>query len=313
MKTEKRISKKRIITILVLIIIFIFIGILVAIPPLVMSDMVNSHMDVKVFSADEYGIQEEAIKFMTEDHLSIAAWEVDTENPKGIVILLSGIQNPSVTAFWGYAKMLKDNGYASLLIEMRAHGNSDGNRICLGMDEYLDVKAGVKYLKSKPNYNDVPIVVWGTSMGGTTAINSIGEIPEIDGLISCSAYSSWSDVFCDHMFNMGIPKIITKIQKPFVKLYLGFTYGFNKLHINPLNEIQNLNGRPALIAHSKDDSQVPYASFERIIEKAEGENIQVFEREGDEHFICYEEYFNNPIEDKEFSLAILEFLNENFN
>ena len=312
MNTKKKTSKKKIIGILILIILLVTIGIFSAIPPMIMSDMINSHIDVEVISASEYGIEAELLKLMTEDKLTIAAWEVKTENPRAVVILLSGIQNPSVTAFWGYSKMLKDNGYASLLIEMRAHGDSDGNRVSLGMDEYLDVKSGVEYIKNSPDYKDVPIVVWGTSMGGATAINSIGEISEIDGLISCSAYSSWTDVFCDNMVNMGMPKILAEIQKPFVKIYLGYIYGFNKLNINPLNEIQKLNGRPALIAHSKGDSQVPYASFERIIKKAKEQNVQVFEREGDEHFICYEEYFDNPIKDKEFSSAILNFLNENF-
>lgn len=48
-------------------------------------------------------------------------------------------------------------------------------------------------------YKDVPIIVWGTSMGGTMAINAAGEIPEVDGVISCSAFSTWPDVFSAQM------------------------------------------------------------------------------------------------------------------
>lgn len=312
MKTKKKVSIKKIIIIITVIIFLVIIGVFSAIPPIIMSKMVNSHMDVEVISPNVYGIDAESLKLITDDELAIAAWKVEAENPKAIVILLSGIENPSVTAFWGYSKMLMDNGYSSLLIEMRAHGDSEGDRVSLGMDEYLDVKAGVEYIKSVKKYEMVPIIVWGTSMGGTTAINSIGEIPEIDGLISCSAYSSWPDVFCDNMVNMGMPRFIANIEKPFVSLYMGFAYGFDKLHINPLHEIKKLNGRPAFIAHSKDDSQVPYASFERIMKKAKGQNIQEFVREGDEHFIIYEEYFDNPVEDKEFSSAIISFLDNNF-
>lgn len=32
--------------------------------------------------------------------------------------------------------------------------NSDGNRVCLGLDEFLDVEAGVKCIKSNSNYKD---------------------------------------------------------------------------------------------------------------------------------------------------------------
>jgi len=290
----------------------IVIGVFSSIPPLIMGDLVNTRMDVEVYDLNKYGLEAESITLTTEDDLSIAAWEVKTEEPKAIVILLSGIQNPSVTAFGGYSKMLKDNEYASLLIEMRAHGDSEGDRVSLGMEEYLDVKAGIEYIKSSESYSGVPIVVWGTSMGATTAINAVGQIPEIDGLISCSAYSSWADVFYDTLINMGAPPFIAAIEKPFVNVYVGSKYGFDKLKINPLDEIEKLNGRPALIAHSKGDSQVPFASFERLIDKVGEENVQVFTRDGDEHFICYDAYFENPIEDVEFSTAILTFLDGSF-
>jgi hypothetical protein len=310
-KKKKSSFKKKLIIIFSIFTICIFLGTLALIPKLIMSDMVNSHMEVMVYNSEDYMLESDEMILTTADGLDIATWEVETENPKGVVILLSGIQNPSVTAFWGYSKMLQDNGYASLLIEMRAHGKSEGERVDLGMSEYLDVLAGVNYINQSEKYEDTPIIVWGTSMGGTTAINAIGEIPDIDGLISCSAFSSWQDVFGDNMLNMDMPSILVKMERPFVSLYMGLLYGFDKLHINPVNEIQKLGSRPALIMHSTEDSQVPYASFERIMEVA-GDHVETFVREGDYHFICYDKYMEDPIKDEEFSSAVINFLNKNF-
>lgn len=308
---QKNRNYKKILAIILVVFLSIIIVILAIIPPMLMRNIVNTHINVETYSPDDYGIEAKELTLETEDSLSIAAWEVDAENPKGIVILLSGIQNPSVTAFWGYSKMLQDNGYSSLLIEMRSHGASEGEKVWLGTTEYLDVLAGVKYIKSQENYQDTPIIVWGTSMGGVTAINAIGEIADIDGIISASAYSSWQDVFSDNMVNMGLPRFIATVEKPFVSLYMGLQLGFDKLKMNPHNQIGKLAGRPALLMHSTEDSQVPYKSFERLIENAPS-NIDTFVREGDQHFICYEDYFENPIEDKEFSRTILEFLATNF-
>ena len=207
--------------------------------------------------------------------------------------------------------MMMDNGYSSLLIELRAHGDSEGQKIGLGMDEYLDVKAGVNFLKSNEIYKDLPIIIFGVSMGGATAINSIGQIEDIDGLISLSAYSTWADVFCDNMVELGVPRFIAELEKPFVWLYLCFDYGFDKIGINPLNEIKKLDGRPALLMHSKEDSQVPYESYERLIESAE-EEVSSYIREGNYHFITYDGYSNKPWADKEYSGVILDFLDENF-
>lgn len=300
---------KRVILIAVAVILVIAIGIFAAIPPLVMGDLTARPTKMNFYEPEQFGVEAFRITLQTEDGLSLAAWTVMPESPKATVILLSGIHNPSVTGFFGYAKMLRDNGYASLLIEMRAHGESEGDEIQFGMSEYLDVKAGVQYLSNQ--FGDLPVIVWGTSMGGATAINAMGEIPELDGLISASAYSSLPDMFCDSMELMGMPTAVTAIQKPFVQLYCMLTYGGEMMRINPLNEIQKLNGRPALLLHSTADTQVPYVNFERILAKAT-DPVDTFVREGDYHFIVYDDLYEDPAQDKEFSQAVLAFLEQHF-
>lgn len=284
-----------------------------AVPPVIMKDMVNQHVDFKkVYSAEDFGISSEKIILTTTDGFDIAAHEVFAENPKAVVIFISGIHNPSVTSFFGHAKMLQENGYASILYEMRAHGESSGDVICFGYKEYLDTKAVVDYIRANKKYNEIPIVVYGVSMGGATAINSIGEIEDIDGLISMSAYSSCEDVFYDNMINMGAPKIYAQIQKPFVKIYTAFKYGFESFGIYPKNEIMKLGDRPALIIHSEDDSQVPFINYQRIMKNAP-EHVESWVREGDLHFIAKdEEAFFNPKMDKEYMDRILSFLNKHY-
>jgi len=297
--------------ILILAVILFIITAFAMIPIQIIGQMTNFHSYVNVYDSDMFGVKSNKIELLTSDGLKLAAWQVEAENPKGTVIFISGIHNPSVTYFFPHAKMMEDNGYSSLLIELRAHGESEGNKIALGMDEYLDVKAGVDFLKNNEKYKDLPIIVFGVSMGGATAINSIGQIKEIDGLISLSSYSNWADVFCDNMVELGVPRFIAELEKPFVWLYLCFDYGFDKIDINPLNEIKKLDGRPALLMHSKEDSQVPYESYERLIKNVEQE-VRSYIREGNYHFITYDGYSNKPWADTEYSETILDFLYENF-
>lgn len=310
-RVKRKRSAGRIVLIAAAILIALIIAALAAIPPLVMNDMIHIHADVETLSPAQFGVEAKEVWLAAEDGISLISWEVQADDPRGVVIFLSGIHNPSVTAYFGHAKMLAENGYSSLLIEMRAHGKSEGDKIFLGTREYLDTRAGVEYILSRSEYKDLPVIVYGVSMGGAAAINSIGEIPELDGLISISAFSSWPDVFCDNMVNMGIPEFIAKIDKPFVKLYMGLEYGFGSLRINPLDEIKKLNGRPALLMHSTGDSQVPYRSFERLQKAAPGQ-FDTFIREGDYHFICRDEYFDEPWKDEEYAEAILAFLKKNF-
>ncbi|MEL7659106.1 MAG: alpha/beta hydrolase, partial [Bacillota bacterium] len=136
----------------------------------------------------------------------------------------------------------------------------------------------------------------------------------IDAVISISAFSSWSDMFVEYMSMAGVPKAISVLDKPFVNMYLGFHFGFDALKYSPFNGISKLGERPILMMHSTEDSQVPYSEFEKLLDEANKNQIDVstFIREGDEHFICYEEYFDTPTQDLEFSKTVLDFLNTNF-
>ncbi len=313
-ENPNKLNFKKTFLIISIAVIMILIGSLIAIPIMVMPMFLGQHYDQTIYESLDYGVRSERITLTTEDSLNLAAWRTRAAEPKGTVIILSGIQNPSVTAFFGYAKMLSDNGWDSMLIEMRARGESEGNDIGLGMTEWRDVQAGVDYLLKDEDISELPIVVMGTSMGGGTAIIAAGEIPEIDAVIAMSAFSSWPDLFVDNMASIGIPKVIGVLDIPFLKTYLGFHYGFDALKYSPQTEIEKLGDRPILLMHSTDDSQIPFSEFEKNQTSALRYNIdlEVLIREGDHHFIVLDEYFDDPIEDKEFSTAILTFLAENF-
>jgi len=266
------------------------------------------------YISEDYGITAEQISLKTEDGLSLAAWHTKANSGRGTVILLSGIQNPSVTAFFGYAKMLADNGWDSLLIEMRGRNLSEGREIGLGYTEWNDVVAGVDYLSDNQEASDLPIIAMGTSLGGATSIMAAGKDPRVDGVIAISAFSSWENAFLDNMNLVNVPRLFCTLEKPFVKLYLGIHYGFDTVSYSPLKALEYFGNRPLLLMHSTKDSQVPYPSFERLRKQAEKCNIDTstFVREGDEHFLCYEEYFDNPLQDTEFSDSILRFLDANY-
>lgn len=212
--------------------------VLTAIPIVVTRDIANRRVAfTQTWSGEDFGLEAERVGLTTSDGLDLAAYAVRHPDPKAVVVFLSGTHNPSVTAFFGHAAWLRGHGYASLLVELRAHGESDGDRIGLGFEEVLDVQAAIDHLGRDPAYADVPIVAYGLSLGGATAINATGLTPEIDVLVSLSAFSSWSDVFVD---SMGLPEPLASVQRPFVDLYTSFAYGIDRRSITPKTQIRNL-------------------------------------------------------------------------
>ena len=140
------------------------------------------------------------------------------------------------------------------------------------------------------------------------AINAAGVMPAIDGVVSLSAFSSWSDVFVD---SMGLPEPFAAVQRAFVDVYLGFVYGFDRRDLVPRRQIERLGSRPALLIHSRGDTQVPFASFERLAARAPAQ-VETWVREGDAHLVVAEGSFLRPWEDVEYTEVVLGFLGRHF-
>ena len=271
--------------------------------------LVDKHVDYDVvYDARDFGLPApDSLTLKTADGFSIFAYEVCPEQLKGVVICLSGIENPSVTAFYGHAAEFYKANVATIMPDLRGHGKSDGNRICLAYEEARDVKAVTDYIKSNAKYKDVPVIVMGVSMGGAVAIRSIGENKDIDGLIALSAFSSLED-FLQASREAFLPMIPAEQLAGITRQVVKEKYGVDSSVSSPLYALRGLNNRPVLMMHSRQDSQVPYSCFEKLATEASKYTIDLdtMTVEGDEHFICKD--FTKPSADKKYMRQVMRFI-----
>jgi len=285
---------------------------LILLPIFVISSFLGQRYYQHQHNPVAFGVEAQQITLTTYDGLDLAAWRTQavTELLHGTVIIVSGLQEPSVTAFFGYANMLAHNGWDALLIEKRARSQSQGDEIGFGITEWRDVKAGVYYLDADERAGHLPIIAMGTSAGGATVIIASGEVPRIDGVIAISAYSNFANLYVDGISMMGLPRLIGTMTIPIMHLYMGLRFGFDAISYTPANGIKKLGQRPILLMHSTEDWQVPFSHFERLRQTAEDNNINIttFVRDGDWHFVCYDRHISNPAQDVEFATAVIGFL-----
>lgn len=274
----------------------------------------KKHIDyIDIRTAEEYNLSSIERDLTTSDNFKIHIYEVNIEQPKGVVIMLSGITGPSVTHFYGQAKLVSEVGFASILIDARGHGKSEGNKVTIGVDDIKDVQAVVDYINLQEKYQDLPIVIMGLSMGGATAINAASTIDDIDALISLSAFSSWTDVNVDLVESSGWSRLVGTFLKPGIILHGFLSYGTDYFNIVPEKTIKQIGNKPILFIHNKYDTQVPISNLERLLESYNGENAQIWIRESYEHFIVKDNDIDYPFEDKEYCERILLFLEEVLN
>lgn len=263
----------------------------------------------RVYSAADFGLDSQDRMLLTEDGYSIWASEVLVEQPKAVVIYLTGIRQPSVTYYYGHSKWLEQQGYASVLLEVRGHGRSDGEKVCLGYEEVEDVRAAVRYLRAQARYSEVPIILHGVSMGGAVAINAFGALQEVDGLIAMSAYSSVTDVMLDMLREYGVPDWIGAALRPGIRLALRLEFGADAMEMEPIRQVRRIGDRPALFIAAAGDTEVLPANMQRLLGAAPA-HCQGWLRETQRagHFIVLDHAFEQIDTDVEYCERLLAFL-----
>lgn len=132
----------------------------------------------KTASVDTFSLHHETVLLKTEDSLKLEAWYVDnrkmndsSNESKGTVILFhghGGKKNDVIREAYSFFNL----GYSVLLVDFRAHGNSEGNTCTVGFNESKDVRAAYNYIVDMGEHN---IILYGISMGAATILKAIED------------------------------------------------------------------------------------------------------------------------------------------
>lgn len=226
----------------------------------------------------ENKVSYEDVKLTTADGLVLAAWYTPPQN--GSLILAAhgygGARPEQIHA------MLARNGYGVLSWDFRAHGESGGKTCSLGYEEQLDAEAALQYALSQPGVERVG--AWGGSMGAAAMILAAAEHPEIEALVSDSAFPSLEEVI-----RLNAP---VRIMQPFVLFFAERQGGFELKRVSPVDEIAKISPRAVFIIDGWDGAAAAMNSPYRLFEAAR-EPKQLWAEEGVPHLATYN---HDPLE-----------------
>ena len=149
-----------------------------------------------------------------------------------------------------------------LLIDERAHGDSEGTYIGFGTMDRLDGLEWVKWMIEKIG-DDAQILLHGNSMGGATVCMMGGmELPEqVKGIVSDCAFTSAKDVFTHVLHSMYHLPAFPMIQIADRVNRKNAGYGLDDC--NAAREVRKAKV-PFLFIHGEDDIFVPCWMCEEI-------------------------------------------------
>jgi dienelactone hydrolase len=125
-------------------------------------------------------LQFKAVEFPARDGLTIAGWFLPSHKRRAI-IMAHGLGGAGVTMMF-HAHPLVKAGYNVLMVDLRAHGISEGDTID-GVQEVNDILGAVDYLKTRLDVDADKIGVLGISLGAHTVLHAALQTDAIRALI----------------------------------------------------------------------------------------------------------------------------------
>lgn len=120
------------------------------------------------------------ITLTTCDGLKLTGWYMPGKN-RAAVILVHGLGGSKVLML-NHARALAFDDYGVLMIDLRAHGGSEGDTVN-GVHEAEDVLAGVEYLKTRADVDADKIGAVGVSLGAATVLRAARRSESIRAVI----------------------------------------------------------------------------------------------------------------------------------
>lgn len=197
------------------------------------------------FSIQEYPFKSRT--FADERGRDVAVWLAEGQPEKGAVILIHGIRSNRLSMI-DRAQMLYKQGFSVLMLDLQAHGESQGEQITFGYFEALSVEAALRFARVHWPLKKVGLI--GVSLGGASAIFASSKV-QADAYIFEAVFSTLSEA-AENRVRIRLGEL-GAVLTPLLLWQTQMQLGFRVEEISPLKYISLIKVPIFLIAGEKDD------------------------------------------------------------
>ena len=216
------------------------------------------------------GATKENFLVHTMDGIELRGWKVRARLPNGDWVLLFHGVSDNRTGILGHAELLLRHGYDVVMMDSRAHGESDGDMATYGWKERYDSVAIATALLSQEKVRHLGAL--GVSMGAAIALQSAAVEPRIEAVIAEDPFANLREVSYDYgglQFSPLLGKTLFRPATIFAISELAKAGGFPPDEVSPENAVA-VRSFPILLICGTRDHTIPCRHAEDIYQKASG-------------------------------------------
>lgn len=182
--------------------------------------------------------------------------EKDWSAPWPAVVIVHGLAG-SKDSHTEFGRFLAEHGFAALAIDLRGHGQSQGE-----MDDQIldDLGAALAYLTAHPKIDGQRIALRGSSLGGSMVIHGGVRYPQVRAVVAiCPAPESlileWAEEgdMAEQAREMGLS---LRVDQDGLMRYL-------RTH-DVRRAVSLISPRPLFLIHAIGDEMIPYTSTQEL-------------------------------------------------
>ncbi len=198
----------------------------------------------------------EATTIRSKSESTIATWYIPRQNSHATVILFHEIRGDR-RSMLGRARLFYDAGYAIVMIDFQAHGESLGRYITAGYLERHDVHAAIDFARRTNPTHRIGIV--GCSLGAAASL--LAAPLKVDALVVESVYPTIAEAIHDRIALRLGPA--SYVLSPVLLCQLKPRLGVTPSDLRPIDWVA-IVGCPILVAGGDLDQHTTMAETERV-------------------------------------------------
>ena len=175
----------------------------------------------------------------------------------GTVIFIHGIGSRK-ERFYPMVEFLANQGFQSIVVDLRAHGESEGDYVTFGYHETKDISKIINEMEKSHYLGSLGI--WGQSLGGAISLQMLAKDDRISFGIIESTYSNFDEVIHEYANRLiGIP---LGILNDYAIWRAQSIASFDKKDLNP-EEVCKKITQPILYVHGTADDRIDVSCAHR--------------------------------------------------
>lgn len=205
------------------------------------------------------------VEIVSQDGLKLKGYEIKSKKSTNVWIIVVHGYMGAGTDMVKYAQNFISYGYNVLIIDLRAHGRSEGMYIGMGWLDRLDLELWIEKIIEENKQSQ--IILYGISMGSATVTMATGDkLPsEVKCCIADCGYSSvWKEFKIHFKQILHIPVFpLLNIASLMSKIFAGYSFK----EASTIKQVRK-SKTPTLFIHGTKDKFVPFKMLNEIYKNA---------------------------------------------